>query len=447
MSAGWDYEQIKAEAKKLGKKVTELIALARQHDPFYCGQPRQRLSAEWFARMWREHYDGRTGISLRSIHYRLFSVKYLKENSEKYALSKKDSAYLNESSKSARLLGLVPIDAIDDSSTEPIDGLASWKKADERVPALFNAAEGDRDWRLPTFLMSFPSWRWTLDAPSVDGYDPDDFIDRAFYMELWIEKATMDAILRPLAKEFGVTYVSSQGYQSIPSVVRLLNRTRELGKPSRVFYISDHDNSGNAMPCAVARQIEFWLPQIVPGADVKLIPLALTTEQIARYKLPWVVSEKTGRKTVELDALEAYVPGELEKIVRRAIEPYRDAYIGERLALAKKEAEQIIQDEWARDMGPHQRKLLAIQKSVEAVMRNYGPEIEKLNRRLDRDLTPFKKALAKLKAKADQDSEGFYPELPERPTEVCEPDEGEPLFDSKRDYLTQLPFYKAHRKG
>jgi hypothetical protein len=45
-------------------------------------------------------------------------------------------------------------------------------------------------------------------------------------------------------------------------------------------------------------------------------------------------------------------------------------------------------------------------------------------------------------------AETFDPDLPERPkAEVAEPDETDWLFDSGRDYLTQLEYYRAHRDG
>ncbi len=44
-----DYEQIKLLAKSTGQRVTDLIALAPQNDPFYTGTPSDWALAEWFA--------------------------------------------------------------------------------------------------------------------------------------------------------------------------------------------------------------------------------------------------------------------------------------------------------------------------------------------------------------------------------------------------------------
>ena len=208
----------------------------------------------------------------------------------------------------------MPAEAFDDHRNgDPYD--LNWRSANMGEPA--SPIGWQADWFLPSLRLSFASLNWTLDTPAVDGYDPDDSLDRACLLEFWIEKSTMDDILVPVAQELGIRLVTASGFQSISNVVKFLQRVHTLGKPCRLFYISDYDADGQHMPVQVSRQIEFWLPIYAPGADVKLQPLVLTREQIAKYKLlPW-----TTKSTVELDAMEALHPGELAKIVRRAVSP------------------------------------------------------------------------------------------------------------------------------
>jgi len=132
--------------------------------------------------------------------------------------------------------------------------------------------------------------------------------------------------------------VTSAGFQSITSAVKVLQRACQLvhlGKPARIFYISDFDRAGDGMPVAVARQIEFWLQDDAPSADIKLTPLALTRNQVITDQLPRIpikesdvrnagFEERYGAGAVELDALEALYPGTLADLVREAIESYRD---------------------------------------------------------------------------------------------------------------------------
>ena len=146
----------------------------------------------------------------------------------------------------------------------------------------------------------------------------------------------MNDVLLPVCREFGINLVYSSGFQSISNVRELLQRVRASRKPARIFYISDFDPAGDLMPVAVARQIEYWLPELAPGADVKLTPLALTREQAEEYRLPRTpIKEEDlrqgkfedvyGEGAVELDALEALYPGVLARPAPEAAAPYFDA--------------------------------------------------------------------------------------------------------------------------
>jgi hypothetical protein len=48
------YDQIKQLAVEEGVSVTNLIALARQNDPFYCGSNGQVEKGRWFAGLWQQ---------------------------------------------------------------------------------------------------------------------------------------------------------------------------------------------------------------------------------------------------------------------------------------------------------------------------------------------------------------------------------------------------------
>jgi hypothetical protein len=376
--------------------------------------------------MWEQEYKGKTGIHLRRVHYQLDAIGFLKPDGMPYT-NPGDWELLLNASKWARILGLVPVDAFEDHRN-PEPHPLNWRDAGKRVPAISKWLI-TWAWELP----SLSSSNWSLDPPRVDGYAPDDYLDRAYLLEVWIEKSTMDDILVPLCEELGVRLVPSAGFQSLTNAVRLLQRVCETQKPARIFYISDHDKAGRQMPVAVARQIEFWRKDY-PQSDVKLSVLALTKEQIAGCKLP--VNKKGA---TELDALEAIVPGELESIVRRAIKPYLDDSIDEQLAEAERTAGRIVRQEWSRLMVPHNRTLEDLNRRVKAIR-------EKNQKRLDRELRPFRKPLARLKAEVERAASGFNPELPVRPAqEVSEQNEQDWLFDSGREYLEQLAFYKEQK--
>ena len=70
-----------------------------------------------------------------------------------------------------------------------------------------------------------------------------------------------------------------------------------------------------------------------------------------------------------------------------------------------------------------------------------------LNAKLERELLPHKKRLENLQAELTDVVENFHVELPERPAPEVNPDETDWLFDSSREYLAQLEFYEARKKG
>jgi len=72
------YDSIKKLAKEMGKPVPEVLALSRDHDPFFCGTAAHREHAKWFARMWKQEYEGQAGIHIRRVHYHLDAIQFKK---------------------------------------------------------------------------------------------------------------------------------------------------------------------------------------------------------------------------------------------------------------------------------------------------------------------------------------------------------------------------------
>jgi hypothetical protein len=66
------YDTIKALAKSQGCRVTDLIALARNNDPFYTGTDGDKEWARWFADLWHR-FGYSYGVHLRRTHYQIIS--------------------------------------------------------------------------------------------------------------------------------------------------------------------------------------------------------------------------------------------------------------------------------------------------------------------------------------------------------------------------------------
>lgn len=431
---------VKQEFKKHGvkKKLKDLLALSPNNDPFFKGSPADVVKTRWFKKLWQEKFKDRIGVHLRGIHYILFGDRYKKLDGKQYENTKKNWTDLQKVATIARILRDAPAESFDDHRAEDPHQL-SWRAAFESEPTVKPPYQ--LPWTLPSFRVDL-SAKWSIDAPSVNGYDPDDYKDRAYYLELWIEKSVSDDVLVPLCDELGVRFVPGLGFQSISNQIKLCQRAREIQKPVRVFFVSDCDKAGRNMPIAVSRGVEYWRKYFCPDADIKVQPIALTKEQVAKLHLP-ADFEGDG---VEIDSLVVLHPGALEQIVRDAVAPYLDATINDRLQDAESEARQIVRDEWIEATKIHKQSLQALQKSVQAVTKAYEKEAAALNKRLQHDLKRFKMPLSKLQRELEKRSLAFHPALPERPTqELTGQDESNWLFDSSRLYFDQLEFYKARQ--
>jgi hypothetical protein len=224
-------------------------------------------------------------------------------------------------------------------------------------------------WQLP-FIRSDLRALLQLSIPELEeirGYDYHAS-DQPYLVEVWVEKSTQNDILLPICNRYAVNLVTSIGFQSMTGAINHLKRVRDLGKPSRIFYISDFDPAGDGMPVGVARQLEFWLQQYAPDADIKLQPLALTHAQVTEYELPRIPIKESdkgkrgferryGEDAVELDALQALRPGTLAQLVRAAIKPYWDDTLQDRLMEACYEARETAEQAWAAMISEAQSEL------------------------------------------------------------------------------------------
>lgn len=115
------YDQIKQLAVEEGVSVTNLISLARQNAPFYCGSTGQVEKGRWFADLWQQ-FGYSDGVHLRRIHYRLVSQDppVVKPDGRPYENTTNDWAYLLQASKAARYLNLVdPAAFVDRRNPDP----------------------------------------------------------------------------------------------------------------------------------------------------------------------------------------------------------------------------------------------------------------------------------------------------------------------------------------
>ena len=312
-----NYETIKRVAKEVKCQVNDLLALSPSNDPFYCGSPGQLEKAIWFG----EIYDkmGRPdNVHIRRVHYWLVSQdpKYKTPSGEDYLNNDKCWSLISVASKYARYANIVPMENIvDRRNPPPIENCSNW------------------DHRLPSDVKNDTDSEQIIDLITDQFYCFNASKTQPYMLEIWCEKSTMNDVLEPICRRYGMNLVTGLGELSITAVRLLMERVDESGKPTRIFYISDFDPAGEGMPISVSRKIEFFSQEV--AVDIKLIPIMLTAQQCIDYKLPRTpikasnlrkdeFENRHGAGATELDALEALHPGEMENLITKVVEEYFD---------------------------------------------------------------------------------------------------------------------------
>lgn len=455
------YEDVKEYALTSGVPIPDVLALARQNDPFFCGAPAQVVRAEWFAELWYR-FGFSTGVHLRRVHYRLVSVEdAFMHDGRRYENTLQCWGYLCDAGKYARYLGLVPAEAFEDHRNPDPNVFVTPRNSDP-TPGWWRPSDY---WALPRINVEDvlgDSRTLRIEHPYTEGYDYNS-ADQQFHVEVWIEKSTMNDVLLPICRDAGVNLVTSLGFQSITSTVELLQRIASFDKPARILYVSDFDPAGDGMPTAVARQLEFWRDAFAPGADVALTPLVLTREQVSQYDLPRKpVKEEDLRKAsfdekygdggaVELDALEALYPGVLASIVSAAIAPYRDSGFERALRITEQTAQAELIELWEEATAEQATRLARIDEEAKEIAERYRERLTALADELAAEMQPLEDELQELETLVQEAESDFDAELPERPTPNTDADADEDaedwLFWSARDYGEQLGYYKMRKDG
>jgi ribosomal protein S27AE len=455
------HDELVQMAADLGVPAERLRVLAKDNDPFACGTDMHVREATWFGKVWQKFGCG-VGYHVRRVHYKVISQKTPLLMTDRSPYENTDECWkgLTEASKYARHLGVV--DAahfVDHRNPEPVIH-ANYETPPDYSDEPSWEADDLPEWSLPKIPTTFEPASFDLPDVTVKGYDYYQG-DQRYHLELWVEKSTMDDVLLPVCERWHVNYVTGVGFQSISSVIRLLERIQRLPRdqPVRVWYGSDWDPGGLGMPVGVARQIEFYLERYAPGADIKLTPLFLTQEQVLHYRLPRTPIKKSDRRrrkferqygkgATELDALEAIYPGRLARIVEDAFRPYRDESLEGRLEEAQADAEDAARRALEDATEEQREELDELGGQVDEITQRYEARLAELDEELQAELQPLRERLDSVRHDVLEAVRDLDVDLPPRPeAEEDTPDEDDWLFDSSRDYVEQLGYYQTYQGG
>ena len=476
-----DYQTIKQIAKEQGIHYTDLIALAPQNDPFYVGTKGDLAKAHWFVDLWRQFGYGR-GVHLRRIHYQIVSqANFLKANGLPYENTENDWNYLNLAAKNARYLGLVPArHFVDRRNPDPIIHAqwynpGDWNYEDLTPGVTLREGDGwDGTYELPE-LPDLPDRIPDLPDLKPTGYEGDwHGLQQPYHVEVWAEKTTMNDVLIPLCRRYGVNLITGAGELSITAVLAFLKRAQDSERPARILYVSDYDPAGLGMPISIAVKVQFYQERLEEygGLDVRLHPVVLTADQVATYNLPripvkdsdkrkanWIATQGAG--AVELDALEALHPGELARIVKETILHYYDETLTKRAKRQKRNLEERLDEEWEAVTDTRREEIDELETDYGGLLADFAETRERfadLVAEFQPELDAYTERLADLRKRGEtlydlvadelesvdvdlEDDEYCLPEpeLPDEPDDL--------LFDSRRGYFGQLAYYQSYREG
>ena len=233
-----------------------------------------------------EYQDQGLRLTARQLYYQFVSRDLIHNTPAEY---KKLTALLTD----ARYAGLIDWQAIEDRGRVP-DVPSEWSSIASLVESALYA------YRLP---------RWS---------------SQPTYVELWVEKQALAGVLSPIAREFHVPLMVNKGYSSASAMFESAERIKRgcsADKPVTIFYLGDHDPSGEDM----VRDIETRLNEF-GCADLTVTKIALTMGQVDEYNPPPNPAkisdpraksyiEKFGDSSWEVDALP---PDVLSQLIRDA---------------------------------------------------------------------------------------------------------------------------------
>ncbi|MBP3953998.1 ParB N-terminal domain-containing protein [Gemmata sp. G18] len=245
-------------------------------------------------------------LTLRQVHYRLLNHPPLRnagDSKSTYSNNQKSYKDLSDLLTRARLSCVVPWNAVYDP-TRPQTQWECW-----RSPRPFVKIQVDE------FLGS---------------YHRDLLQSQPAYIEVIGEKMTIQTFIILTVVDYCIPYTIGRGYSSIDTRYQLAQRFQASGKDRMVLsFLSDLDPEGENIPDTFASSMrdEFGV------YDITAVKVALTPDQVARFKLPPLLTAKEsssrtagfvaehGDAVYELEAVE---PDQLANILRAAVESVLD---------------------------------------------------------------------------------------------------------------------------
>lgn len=256
-------------------------------------------------------------LTLRQLYYQLVSRNVIPNSDREY---KKISRVLTE----GRMAGLVDWDAIEDRLRQP-----------SNVYHVADVKDALED--------------------TYNQYRLDRQVGQNTFVEVWVEKDAISAVLKRVTQKYGVNILVNRGYGSVTAMHDAYSRYREAlhyGSAENVvvIYLGDHDPSGLDMIRDIYGRVSEMLREDDLDDRFVIKPVALTMKQIRKYNPPpnpaklsdsraEAYIEKHGAESWEVDALP---PEVLHKLLEKSILSEIDSDVYEKVLNRERNEKAII---------------------------------------------------------------------------------------------------------
>jgi hypothetical protein len=254
------------------------------------------------------------------------------------------------------------------------------------------------------------------------------------------------------------------GEQSITHCYDIGRRAAADGRPLIVPVVTDCDPSGYQMAVSIARKLQALRDLEFPSLEVTVIHVGLLPDHVRRFRLPesplspkekrkarW--KERMGVEQTEVDALLALHPGELAKLIRKALEPYYDPTLLRRVREAESSWRVGARDaiEAALAEALDLASLRGRAEAVSARILAFDAEVERAKEaaaRIDDEGDEIRAEVEAIKAAMVSLADGIDLDLPDIPeADLPDPPTDGPnmVFSSEWDWVEAMQRMKARK--
>ena len=442
--------------REIGLNQRDLYVLSGMKDPFAQDTPTGHVLGRWLKVRLDLFAPGRV-IHLRGVHYLLVATQALKPDGTPYTNTKADYFWLNDRvAKAARWLRYVAFDRIIDERNEERQEIRASRGA-TAIPSVY-VSTGYNGLDLPKPVSVYRA----SPHATLAGFRAD----QKFCFAVFGEKSSLAEVLKPFAERHGADLFIATGELSERRAYEMARDAVRDGRKLVVFTFSDFDPSGYQMPVSIGVKLMAQKVLQFPSFDFIVQPVTLNIEDVIRLRLPTAMVEKNDKRKdawqdahaealieagllsqaevdggglaqVEIDALTAIMPDELDRIAEAAIAPYLDPTLTGRTNAAreawKREAEAAL------TVGVDRSKLDLLSHAERLTANRFNAKLRSLSRTKGR----LDAIEARMVAIAE---EVPLPPIPESPTPEGERSENaKPMINSDWGYLRMVKAMKDRK--